>query len=41
MKEAIFLMVPRPDNIDPVKKIDEFPLDLLKQNSRLKYCNRI
>ena len=31
VKEAILLKFPRPENIDPVKKLDEFLLELLKQ----------
>ena len=31
VKEAIWLKLPRPENIDPVKKLDDFLLELLKQ----------
>ena len=31
VKEAILLKMPRPENIDPVRKLDEFLLELLKQ----------
>ena len=31
VKEAILLKLPRPENIDPVKKLDEFLLELLKE----------
>ena len=30
VKEAIWLKLPRPENIDPVKKLDDFLLELLK-----------
>ena len=31
VKEAILLKLSRPENIDPVKKLDDFLLELLKQ----------
>ena len=34
VKEAILLNLPRPENIDPVKKLDDFFLELLKQNKK-------
>ena len=34
VKEAILLKLPRPENIDPVKKLDDFLLELLKQNKK-------
>ena len=34
VKEAILLKLPRPENIDPVKKLDEFLLELLKQKKK-------
>ena len=34
VKEAILLKLPRPKNIDPVKKLDDFLLELLKQKKK-------
>ena len=34
MKEAILLKLPRQGNIDPVKKLDYFLLELLKQKKK-------
>ena len=40
VKEAILLKLPRPENIDPVKKLDEFLLELLKQEKKPEYHDR-
>ena len=34
MKEAILLNLPRPENTDPIKKLDDFLLELLKQKKK-------
>ena len=34
VKEAILLKLPRPKNIDPVKKLDDFLLELLTQKKK-------
>ena len=40
VKEAILLKLPRPENIDPVKKLEDFLLELLKQNIKTGYHGR-
>ena len=40
VKEAILLKLPRPENIDPVKKLEDFLLELLKQNIKTGYDGR-
>ena len=34
VKEVILLKLPRPENIDPVKKLDDFLSELLKQKKK-------
>ena len=34
VKEAILLKLPRPENIDPIKKLNDFLLELLKQKKK-------
>ena len=35
VQEAILLKLPRPENIDPVKKLDDYLSELLKQKKKL------
>ena len=35
VKEAILLKLPRPGNTDPVKKLNDFLLELLKQKKKI------
>ena len=34
VKEAILMKTPRPENLDPVKKLDDYLQELLKQKKR-------
>ena len=34
VKEGFLLKLPRPENIDPVKKLDDFLLELLKEKKK-------
>ena len=34
VKEAILMKAPRPENLDPVKKLDDYLQELLKQKKR-------
>ena len=34
VKEAILIKAPRPENLDPVKKLDDYLYQLLKQKKR-------
>lgn len=35
VKEAILLQLPKPNNINPVKKLDDILLELLKQGKNI------
>ena len=34
VKEAILIKTPRPETLEPVKKLDDYPQELLKQKKR-------